>query len=71
MKNSKDLREEGVFEAAYSKFMKDIRGTLDDSSNLAKSMDRQDSPEITFKIAVEEDQLDIAEIILLKKKKTF
>ena len=67
LENSKSLQEECIFNAAYGRFIKGIRKTLDDSSKLAQSMDRHDAPDVMFKIAVELDQLGIAEIILINK----
>ena len=40
--NGKNLQEEGVFNAAYKQFIKQLRKTLDDSSKLAQSIDRND-----------------------------
>ena len=66
--NGKTLKEEGVFNAAYKHFIKEFRKMLDDSSNLAQSIDRNDPSNIMSKFAVEEDLIDVAEIILLDRK---
>ncbi len=64
----KDLQEEDVFRAALSQLLKGFRKNLDDSTKLAKSIDNKDSSTTMLKIAVEEDLLDLAEILILDSK---
>jgi len=61
----KDLQEEEIFRGALNQLLKDFRKSLDDSSNLAKSIDNEDSISTMAKLAIEEDYVELAEILLL------
>ena len=67
--NGKDLKEEDKFQAALNRLLKELRKNLADSNQLAMSIDRKDPSEIMAKIAVEVNQIDLAEILLLDAEK--
>ena len=52
-----------------NRLLKELRKNLSDSSQLAKSIDRDDPSEIMAKIAIEENFNDLAEILLLGSEK--
>ncbi len=62
-RNGKALHEEHLFNAALKLLLIEVRKTLDDSSPLAKSIDRNDPSEILFKISKEENFVELAEIL--------
>ena len=63
--NGKDLKEEGRFKAALNTLLREVRKVLDDSSQLAKSIDKGDSHDVMAKIATDEGYEDLAEILLV------
>ncbi len=69
-RNGKDLQEEGKFQASLKILLKEVRHILDDSNPLAKSIDRDDSHEVMAKISIEENNMDLAEILLLDSEKS-
>ena len=63
--NGEDLDEKVRFRAALNQLLKDVRKLLDDSSQLAKSIDNGDSHEVMANIAIEEGYKDLAEILIV------
>ena len=52
-----------------NRLLREVRKNLSDSSQLAMSIDREDPSEIMAKIAIEVNQIDLAEILLLDAEK--
>lgn len=65
--NSEDLDEKVRFRAALNQLLRDVRILLDDSSQLAQSIDKGDPHEVMANIAKQEGYEDLAEIILVDK----
>ena len=65
--NGEDLDEKVRFRVALNQLLKDVRILLDDSSQLAISIDRGDPHEVMANIAKEEGFEDLAEILLVDK----
>lgn len=63
--NGKDLKEEDKFRTSLNVLLKEVRKLLDDSSYLAKSIDRGDPHEVMAKLATKEGYEDLAEILLV------
>ena len=59
------MRKEHKFQAALKLLLKEVRKTLDVSSQLATSIDRSDPSKIMFKISIEENFVELAEILLI------
>lgn len=61
----KDLHEEGKFKAALVELIRDFRKILDDSSPLAKSIDKEESSREMAIIANKEGYTQLGEILFL------
>jgi len=57
------LKEEHIFIAALKLLLIEVRKTLDNSSPLAKSIDRNDPSETMAKISKEENFIELADIL--------
>ena len=64
----RDLHEEAKFKSALTQLLREFRGILDDSSPLAKSIDRSDSSREMAIIANKENYPQLGEILFLDTK---